>query len=102
MEFLVKRGMDPASAERLIDRTAKWALGISTTTSATNRLMLLVAKQMEYLNREVERIQRKVRHRVDRAAQSADRVDVKHAKCTALAKRLRRAQQIPAGQSLSD
>lgn len=38
-----------------------------------------------------------VRHRVDRAAQSADRVDVKHAKCAALAKRLRRAQQIPAG-----
>mmetsp|Transcript_8570 Transcript_8570/g.17585 ORF Transcript_8570/g.17585 Transcript_8570/m.17585 type:complete len:842 (+) Transcript_8570:79-2604(+) len=97
VEFLVKRGMDPASAERLIDRTSKWALGISTTTSATNRLMLLVAKQMEYLSREVLRIQRKVRHRVDRAAQSADRVDVKHAKCAALAKRLRRAQQIPAG-----
>lgn len=37
----------------------RWALGISTTTSATNRLMLLVAKQMEYLNREVLRIQRK-------------------------------------------
>eukprot|EP00438_Fugacium_kawagutii_P018838 Skav210766 [mRNA] locus=scaffold3955:76233:93031:+ [translate_table: standard] len=42
--------MDPVSAERLIDRTSKWALGISTTTSATNRLMLLVAKQMEYLS----------------------------------------------------
>eukprot|EP00913_Durusdinium_trenchii_P016375 g15392.t1 len=96
-DFLVKRGMDPASAERLIERTSRWALGISTTTSATNRLMLLVAKQMEYLSREADRIQRKVRHRVDRAAQSADRVDVKHAKCAALAKRLRRAQQIPAG-----
>lgn len=97
VDFLVKRGMDPASAERLIERTSRWALGISTTTSATNRLMLLVAKQMEYLSREADRIQRKVRHRVDRAAQSADRVDVKHAKCAALAKRLRRAQQIPAG-----
>lgn len=40
----------------------RWALGISTTTSATNRLMLLVAKQMEYLSREVLRIQRKAGH----------------------------------------
>jgi len=97
VDFLVKRGMDPISAERLIDRTSKWALGISTTTSATNRLMLLVAKQMDYITKEADRIQRKVRTRIDRAAQSADRVDVKHAKCAALAKRLRRAQQIPAG-----
>ena len=97
VEFLTKRGMDPLGAERLIERTANWALNISTTTSATNRLMLLVAKQMEYITTEADRIQRKIRTRIDRAAQSADRVDVKHAKCAALAKRLRRAQQIPAG-----
>jgi len=97
VDFLVKRGMDPLGAERLIERTANWALNISTTTSATNRLMLLVAKQMDYITTEADRIQRKIRTRIDRAAQSADRVDVKHAKCAALAKRLRRAQQIPAG-----
>lgn len=97
VEFLVERGMDPVSAERLLDRCAHWAGNIAMTTSATNRLMLLIAKQMNYITTEVERMQRKVRARIDRAAQSADRVDVKHAKCTSLAKRLRRAQKVPHG-----
>eukprot|EP00931_Biecheleriopsis_adriatica_P086368 TRINITY_DN61055_c0_g1_i1.p1 TRINITY_DN61055_c0_g1~~TRINITY_DN61055_c0_g1_i1.p1 ORF type:complete len:873 (+),score=158.27 TRINITY_DN61055_c0_g1_i1:40-2619(+) len=97
LEFLVERGMDPVSAQRLIDRTMKWAGNISTTSSATNRLMLLIAKQMDYIRNETERIQRKIRGRIDRAAQSADRVDVKHAKCAALAKRLKRAQKVPHG-----
>jgi len=99
VEFLVERGMDPVSAERLLERCAHWAGNIAMTTSATNRLMLLIAKQMNYITTEVERMQRKVRARIDRAAQSADRVDVKHAKCTSLAKRLRRAQKVPAGWS---
>jgi len=97
VEFLVQRGMDPLSAERLLERCLQWAGNISTTSSATNRLMLLVAKQMNFIQLEAERMQRKVRSRIDRAAQSADRVDVKHAKCIALSKRLQRAQKIPAG-----
>merc|ERR550537_841188 len=86
VDFLVQRGMDPSSAERLLERCSQWAGNITVTSSATNRLILLVARQMKYIQDEAERMQRKVRSRIDRAAQSADRVDVKHAKCIALAK----------------
>mmetsp|Transcript_45932 Transcript_45932/g.82720 ORF Transcript_45932/g.82720 Transcript_45932/m.82720 type:complete len:882 (+) Transcript_45932:78-2723(+) len=97
VDFLVQRGMDPSSAERLLERCSQWAGNITVTSSATNRLILLVARQMKYIQDEAERMQRKVRSRIDRAAQSADRVDVKHAKCIALAKRILRAQKVPHG-----
>ncbi|CAE8672715.1 unnamed protein product, partial [Polarella glacialis] len=97
VEFLVSRGLEPQSAERLLERCQEWAKDISMTSSATHRLMMLVARQMAYVKTEADRIQRKVRGRVDRAAQAHDRVAVKHAKSVALGKRIRRAQTLPPG-----
>lgn len=97
VEFLVARGLDPAAAERLIERIQKWASQISITSSATHRLMLLVARYMDHAKIEVDRLRSKLQKRAERAAKAADRSDVKHSKCISLAKRIRRAQQLPPG-----
>ena len=59
MAFWAQTDSNGSGIHRCIRGWVRWALGISTTTSATNRLMLLVAKQMDYITKEADRIQRK-------------------------------------------
>mmetsp|Transcript_470 Transcript_470/g.1396 ORF Transcript_470/g.1396 Transcript_470/m.1396 type:complete len:809 (-) Transcript_470:84-2510(-) len=97
VEFLVKHGCDPMTAERLLDRCSGWRHQMSMTSSPAHRLMLLVARHMTHMRTETERMEAKLRDRIDHAAKAVDRLDLKHAKCAALARRVRKAQELPAG-----
>mmetsp|Transcript_84696 Transcript_84696/g.274373 ORF Transcript_84696/g.274373 Transcript_84696/m.274373 type:complete len:697 (-) Transcript_84696:43-2133(-) len=97
VEFLVARGCDRQTAARLLQRCSQWKHQMAMTSSPSHRLMLLVARHMTHMRTEAERMQLRLRTRVDKASRAVDRIDLKHAKCVALAKRVRKAQELPAG-----
>jgi len=98
-EFLVGRGCDPEIADRLIQRCTKQCQSIEEIATPTHRLMLLVARQMKVLRQEADVMRTRASKRVTWAARAVDRLDLKHAKCVALARRLRHSQQLPPGWS---
>jgi len=99
VKYLVDRGCDVSVAEHLIERCTAWCNRISMTTAPDHRLVVKVAKHMHDTANESKSLREKVRSRVNFAASSVDRIDLKHAKCVAVAKRVKKAQDIPAGWS---
>lgn len=84
-------------ARRLLDSCAEWNFGISVTSSPAHRMMILVARQMNYLGDEADRLNQRVHKKFARSAKVVDRLELKHAKSLAVARRLRRAQELPKG-----
>jgi hypothetical protein len=99
VEFLIDRGMDPVTAERFLDRIAESGHHISMRSSPVHRLTLFIARQMTMLRFGAEHMRKKTTSKVEWASRSQDRVDLKHAKCMGLAKRISRAQSLPPGWS---
>jgi len=97
VEFLIGRGMDPITAERLLYRIAEQGHHIKMRSSPVHRLTLFIARQMSMLRFGAEHMRKKTTDKVTWASKSVDRVDLKHAKCVGLAKRIRRAQELPPG-----
>merc|ERR1711974_229151 len=96
-QFLVDLGCEKATAHRLIKRCANWGSQISTISSPSHRLMVLIAKQMSRIAHQAERLQERTGSQVERASATIDRLDLKHAKCVSLAKRIRKSQDLPPG-----
>jgi len=96
-EFLIGRGMDPVTAERLLERMAESGHHIEKRSSPPERLSLFIARQMTMLRFGAEHMRRKTMTKVVWASKTVDRVDLKHAKSLALAQRLKRAQTLPPG-----
>jgi hypothetical protein len=96
-EFLLGRGMDPVTAERLLDRISESGHHIEMRSSPVHRLTLFIARQMSMLRFGAEHMRQKTTSKVEWAAKAVDRVDLKHAKCLGLATRLKRAQTLPPG-----
>jgi len=96
-EFFIGRGMDPVTAERLLERIAESGHHIEMRSSPAQRLSLFIARQMTMLRFGAEHMRKKTIAKVVWASKTVDRVDLKHAKSLALAMRLRRAQQLPPG-----
>lgn len=96
-EFLIARGCDPASARRLLGACSEWVHSVSETSSPLRRLMILLARQISLLRVEAEYLTYRIQRKFDRSAKVIDRIDLKHAKSLALARRIRKAQQLPPG-----
>jgi len=97
VEFLTLRGCSPADAERLLERAVEWKHSLSVTSSPSHRLMLLVARQMSYITKEVDLMSKRTKTKVENSTKGVDRLDLKHAKCVALAKRIEKSQKLPPG-----
>lgn len=95
--YLVERGCDPQTGERLLERCSAWKHQLAPTSTPAQRLMLLVARQIAHMRTEASRMKSKMRDRNDSAARAVDRLDLKHGKCAALARRIRKAQEVPQG-----
>merc|ERR1719428_2473125 len=65
--------------------------------SPAEKLVLMVAKHITFVKTQTEYLQSRMHARVEAAAKSVDRLDLKHAKCLALARRIRKAQELPRG-----
>jgi len=96
-KFFIGRGMDPVTAERLVERIAETGHHIENRSSPEQRLSLFIARQMTMLRFGAEHMRKKTIAKVCWASKTVDRVDLKQAKSLALAMRLRRAQQLPPG-----
>jgi hypothetical protein len=96
-EFLIDRGMGEAAAERLIERIKESGHGISMRSDPLHRLILFLVRQMAQLRHGASHMRKKTTTKVTWAARAVDRIDLKHAKCEALARRVRRAQEPPPG-----
>merc|ERR1712060_594112 len=79
---------------KLLEACAAWRYSMSHTTSPSK---LLIAKQMTKQKEQVDWLQSRIHGRVDAAAKTVDRLDLKHAKCAALARRIKKAQVLPKG-----
>lgn len=97
VDFLCKRGCSPEEADRLLERAIEWKHSLSVTSSPSHRLMLLVARQMSYVTKEVDLMSTRTKTKIENSMKGVDRLDLKHAKCVALAKRIQRAQELPPG-----
>lgn len=95
--YLVMRGGDPLASQRLLERVTEWKQNIGMTTLPSNKLMVTIAELMTRLKVEADLMTERVHTRVERATRCLDRVDIKHAKCLALAKRISKAQEAPPG-----
>jgi len=96
-DFLINRGMDPWTADRLLDRISEAGHHIEMRSSPVHRLTLFIARQMSMLRFGAEHMRKKTTAKVSWASKAVDRLDLKHAKCQELAKRIRRAQILPPG-----
>lgn len=96
-EFLISRGMDPVTAERLLNRIAESGHHIENRSSPVHRLTLFIARQMSSLRFGAEHMREKTTSKVEWASKAVDRLDLKHAKCAGLTKRVKKAQKLPAG-----
>mmetsp|Transcript_36238 Transcript_36238/g.85021 ORF Transcript_36238/g.85021 Transcript_36238/m.85021 type:complete len:914 (+) Transcript_36238:133-2874(+) len=98
-ESLIKQGCDKVSARRLINRVRRAGHHVGLRSTPANRAMLQAIRHMGHMHREAE----KVRLRLDAEAKwcvtSIDRMDLKHAKCAVVARRIRSAQVLPEGWS---
>lgn len=97
VQFLVDRGCDPAAARRLLEKVIAWNAGVSTSTSPVSRMTLLLARHLGWVQAESEAVRMKLRTTVSQAMSGVDRLDLKHAKCSAMTRRIRKAQEMPAG-----
>lgn len=95
--FLVGRGCDSLTAKRLIERCAEAGRKIDTLSTPAHRLTVLLARNMTQLRHQADRMRKKASKQVTWSSKAMDRIDLKHAKCTALAKRIRKAQELPPG-----
>jgi len=95
--FLVKRGCEPLAAQRMLEQCAEWTYSISTTSSPLRRLLIMLVRQMNHLRFESEKLQDNMNRKFQRSAKVVDRIDLKHAKCLSLARRIRKGQQLPPG-----
>jgi hypothetical protein len=96
-DFLINRGMDPVTAERLLARVAESGHNIAMRSDPKHRLILFLVRQMAQLRHGATHMRKKTSTKVTWAARAVDRLDLKHAKCEALARRVRRAQELPPG-----
>lgn len=97
VDFLIDRGMDYVSAERFLQRVAESGHHLEQRSTPLHRLTIFLARQMSQLRYGAERMRKNTSSKVTWAARSVDRLDLKHAKCVALARRIRRAQELPPG-----
>jgi hypothetical protein len=97
VDFLIGRGMDPATAERFLLRIAEAGHHIEMRSSPVHRLTLFIARQMSMLRFGAEHMRKKTTDKVMWASKTVDRLDLKHAKSVALSGRIRRAQELPPG-----
>jgi len=96
-KFLVDRGCDKATAQRLLNDCVNWTHSLAVTSSPDRRLMILMARQIGFLKVEAEYLSYRIQRKFERSSKVVDRIDLKHAKSLALARRLRKAQQLPPG-----
>lgn len=99
IDFLIGRGMDPVTAERLLERINESGHHIELRSTPAHRMSLFVARQMTMLRYGAEHMRKKCTAKVAWSSKTIDRLDLKQAKTVALAKRLRRAQELPPGWS---
>jgi hypothetical protein len=97
LDFLLERGCDPYVGMKLLEACATWRYNMSNTSSPSVLLKLLIAKQMSKQKAQVDWLESRLHGRVDAAAKTVDRLDLKHAKCAALARRIRKSQVLPNG-----
>lgn len=97
VDFLMQRGCDRVSAERLLRQCAVWTHSISVTSSPLRRLLIMLVRQMHHMKFEADHFQEALNRKFDRSAKVVDRFDLKHAKCLSLARRMRKGQQLPPG-----
>lgn len=97
LQFLVDRGCDPHAAKRLLQKVTAWSQGISTTISPVNRMILMLGRHMNWVQGETEQVREKLRTVVYGATSGVERLDLKHAKCIEMARRVRSAQKMPPG-----
>mmetsp|Transcript_112527 Transcript_112527/g.303803 ORF Transcript_112527/g.303803 Transcript_112527/m.303803 type:complete len:88 (+) Transcript_112527:861-1124(+) len=57
----------------------------------------MLVRQMNHLRFESDKLQDKMNRKFQRSAKVVDRIDLKHAKCLSLARRIRKGQQLPPG-----
>lgn len=98
-ELLVDRGCDRLTAARLIARCGESGRKVDTLSSPPHRLTVLLAKTMSQLRKQADRLRRRASQQITWSSKAMDRLDLKHAKCVALARRVRRAQELPPGWS---
>lgn len=97
VEYLLDRGCDVSTAEHLLDQVTRWATAIKMTTEPEHRLAVKVARQMRTTKHDTTNLRERLRPRVNFAAAIVDRSDLKQAKCLSMAKRVKRAQEVPSG-----
>lgn len=97
--WLVERGCDRRVAERLLSQCSASLRQVSTTSHPEHRLMLMAMRQISLLRREAARSRRRTEARAEWTRRAADRADLKLCKSVALAKRIKRAQELPNGWS---
>lgn len=100
IDFLIGRGMDEVTANRMLQRVAEAGHNIAMRSDPQHRLTLFLVRQMAQLRYGATHMRKKTGSKVTWAARAVDRLDLKHAKCAALARRLRRAQQLPVGWTM--
>lgn len=96
-KMLIQRGCDPATAGHLLQSCASWTHQISVTSSPANRLLILVLRHMDVLRQQAHQLQTRTHRKFEGSAKVVDRIDLKHAKSLAVARRIRKAQQLPPG-----
>jgi len=97
VEYLVSLGCAEGMARRLLQQCSQWTNSIAETSSPTRRLVILVARHVNFLRGEAEFLMHQLKQIFDRSAKLVDRIDLKHAKSVALARRIRKAQVLPPG-----
>jgi len=97
VDYLVDRGCDKLTAERLIERVVHYWAHISTATSPSHRLLVLVARQMKAARDDAKAVRQSIEKMTDENLKRIDRLDLKHAKCLAMVRRIRKAQLVPEG-----
>jgi len=97
VDFLKSAGCDETTAEHLLDRITRWRNSISMANSPEHRLVVQLAQHMTHCMKHSGEVRERTLTRVNFAASSVDRMDIKHAKCCAMARRLKKVQDLPSG-----
>jgi hypothetical protein len=97
VNLLVGRGCEAASAARLLEKVGRWKSAITTRSSPQHRLMVHMGRQMTTMEQHSRQLHSRLHERVEDAKRVADRIELKHAKCISMAKRVQRAQKVPDG-----
>jgi hypothetical protein len=95
--YLQELGCDETTAEHLLERCQHWCNRIAMTADPAHHLVVEVAKHMHKASNQAEGLRERLRSQVNFAASKVDKIDLKHAKCYSVAKRVRKAQIPPVG-----